>query len=58
MDSRKLHQKLIEATNIIDKKSRTGSGNYVVTSNAFLDIWIKTEKKSKRISFIKNILEI
>jgi hypothetical protein len=56
-----LISKINEASNIISKKNRTGSGNYIVTSptvaNALKEMYDNYEKYEKRKRIIEKLLK-
>lgn len=56
MTNKELVGKILEASNLINKSSRSSYGNFIITSSKFAQT-IKDFKKIERIEKIKKIFE-
>lgn len=50
--------KILEAANVIAKKAREPSANYIITNSNFLNNFLKEEKNKLRIYRIKKIFDL
>lgn len=50
-------QKIIEASNIINKASKKGPANWILTGTYLLDKEIRKDKLNRRIKILSKIIE-